>query len=159
MAQIYRPLTNKASDKLFLELRSRFDTFSIAKNDTLREIIRLRKEGKQIMVGMIADQTPSPANIHYWTKFLNQDTPCLIGTEKIGKKIDANILFLDVRKVKRGYYEGEFKVITLDAKQTKEFEITEQYMRMTEKMIERQPQYWLWTHKRWKHKHLYNNNN
>lgn len=156
MAQVYRPLRNKAADKFFLKLRSRFNTFSIAKNDALREIIRLRKEGKQAMVGMIADQTPSPNNIHLWVKFLNQNTPCLSGTEKIAKKIDANVLYLDIKKVSRGYYETEFKVISLNPKETKEFEITETYMRMLEETILRQPQYWLWTHKRWKHKHLYN---
>ena len=156
LAQIYRPLRNKAADKFFLKLRSRFGSDSIAKNDTLREIIRYRKEGKQIMIGFIADQTPSPANIHYWTMFLNQMTPCLTGPEKIGKKIDANILFLDVKKIRRGYYEAVVKVISTNAKETKEFEITEMYMRLIEKEILRQPPFWLWTHKRWKHRNLYN---
>ncbi|MEG1617709.1 MAG: lysophospholipid acyltransferase family protein [Bacteroidales bacterium] len=152
LAQIYRPLSNPAADKFFLKLRSRFGSFGIPKNDTLREIIRLRKEGKQIMIGFIADQTPSKNNIHYWMQFLNQETAPLTGAEKIGRKIDANIIFLDVRKVKRGYYEATFKVISRDAKNTAEFEITEAYMHLMEQMIRRAPQYWLWTHKRWKHK-------
>ena len=155
LAQIYRPLRNKAADKFFLKLRSRFGSESIPKNDTLREIIRYRKENKQPMIGFIADQTPSPNNIHYWTMFLNQETPCLTGPEKIGKKIGANILFLDVVKVKRGYYEATVRVISTDAKNTAEFEITELYMQSMQKMILRNPSYWLWTHKRWKHKHLY----
>lgn len=152
LAQIYRPLKNKAADKFFLKLRARFGSGAIAKNDTLRDIIKVRKEGRQQMIGFIADQTPSLKGQVYWTEFLNQETPVLSGAEKIGKKIDANILFLDVVKVKRGYYEATYKVITLDAKDTAENEITEAYIRLMEQMIRRAPQYWLWTHKRWKHK-------
>lgn len=151
MAQIYRPLSNKAADKFFLKLRARFGSVGIAKNDTLRDIIRYRKEGKQTMIGFIADQTPSKNNLHYWTPFLNQDTPVLTGAEKIARKIDAHVLFLDVRKVKRGYYEAEFKEIAVNSPETAEFEITEKYIRLMEEMICRAPQYWLWTHKRWKH--------
>lgn len=151
LAQIYRPLSNKAADKFFLKLRARFGSVGIAKNDTLRDIIRLRKEGRQTMIGFIADQTPSKNNLHYWTTFLNQDTPALTGAEKMARKMDINVLYMDVQKVKRGYYEATFKMITVDAPHTEEFEITEKYMRLMETTIRRAPQYWLWTHKRWKH--------
>lgn len=154
LAQIYRPLKNKAADKFFLKLRSRFGSIGIAKNDTLREILRLRKEKEQIMVGFIADQTPSRNNLHYWTTFLNQESAVLTGTEKIGRKIGANIIYLDVRKVKRGFYEATFVPISLDSSNTPEFEITEKYIRAMEQTILRAPENWLWTHKRWKHKHL-----
>ncbi len=152
LAQIYRPLTNKAADRFFLNLRGRFGTTGIAKNDTLRDIIRYRREGKQLVIGFISDQTPSKNNLHYWTTFLNQDTPCLTGAEQIAKKIDANVAYLDVRRVKRGYYEATFRLITTDAKQTAPNEITESYMRLMEQSILRDPAAWLWTHKRWKHK-------
>ena len=155
-AQIYRPLSNKAADRFFLKLRSRFGSVGIPKNETLRDIIRYRREGKQMMTGFIADQTPSKNNLHYWTQFLNQDTPCLTGAEKIARKIDANVIYLDVRLVKRGYYEASFVPISLDSAHAPENEITECYMRMMEKTIERAPQYWLWSHKRWKHQHLKN---
>lgn len=151
MAQIYRPLSNKAADKFFLKLRSRYGSVGIAKNDTLRDIIRFRKAGKQMMIGFIADQTPSKNNLHYWTDFLNQDTPCLTGAEKIARKIDAHVMYLDVYKTKRGYYEATFREIAVNSPETAEFEITEKYMRMMEETILRAPQYWLWTHKRWKH--------
>ena len=151
MAQIYRPLKNKAADQFFLNLRGRFGTTGIAKNDTLRDIIRFRKEGKQVVIGFISDQTPSKNNLHYWTTFLHQDTPCLTGAEKIAQKIDANVVYLDVHRVKRGYYEATFRVISTDAKQTAPNEITESYMRLMEESILRDPAAWLWTHKRWKH--------
>ena len=75
-----------------------------------------------------------------------------LGAERIARKLDLPVIFLDVQKVKRGYYTVEMKLMTAHAKQTAENEITESYARMTEKMILRNPAYWLWTHKRWKYK-------
>ena len=106
------------------------------------------------MIGFIADQKPSKNALDFWTEFLNQDTPFLTGAEKIGRKINANILYCDVECVKRGYYRATFKVITLDSSNSPQDEITEKYARMLEKTIERAPQYWLWSHKRWKHKRV-----
>lgn len=150
--QIYRPLNNKAVDRLFIYLRTRFGSYGMKKNDTVRDMIQLKKEDSNNIVIFIADQTPSKANLHYWTTFLNQDTPILNGAERIARKLDLPVIFLDVQKVKRGFYTVEFKLMTAHAKQTAENEITESYARMTEKMILRNPAYWLWTHKRWKHK-------
>ncbi|MDO5571976.1 MAG: lysophospholipid acyltransferase family protein [Bacteroidales bacterium] len=151
MAQIYSPLKNEAADRFMYKLRARFHSLGIARNQTLREILRLKAEGKQLMVGFIADQRPSRKNLHLWTDFLNHDTPCLIGTEKIARKIDANVLFLDVKCTKRGYYEGKFKVISLDSKNTPELYITTKYMQELETTINFAPQYWLWSHDRWKY--------
>lgn len=150
--QIYRPLNNKAVDRLFVYLRTRFGSYGMKKNDTVRDMIQLKKEDSNNIVIFIADQTPSKANLHYWTTFLNQDTPILNGAERIARKLDLPVIFLDVQKVKRGFYTVEFKLMTAHAKQTAENEITESYARMTEKMILRNPAYWLWTHKRWKYK-------
>lgn len=152
MAQIYRPLRNKAADKFFLKLRARFHSEGIAKNDTLRAIMKMYRDGRQFVIGFIADQTPSKNNLHYWTPFLNHDTAVLTGAEKIARKVNADVLYMDMRKVKRGYYEVTFKVISEESKSTSEFEITEKYIREMEKTILSAPQYWLWTHKRWKHK-------
>ena len=150
--QIYRPLNNKAFDKLFADLRTQFGSFGIKKNDTIRDIIKLKQDKTKSVVIFLADQTPSKANLHYWTTFLNQDTAMLNGAERIARKLDLPVIFLDVQKVKRGYYTVEMKLMTAHAKQTAENEITESYARMTEKMILRNPAYWLWTHKRWKYK-------
>lgn len=150
--QIYRPLKNKVMDDMFADLRSRFGSFGLKKNDTVREMVRLKREGSQNLVIFIADQTPSKANLHYWTTFLSQDTPMLNGAERIARKLDLPVVFLDVEKVRRGYYTMELKLITSHAKETAENEITETYAHMTEAMILRNPAYWLWTHKRWKYK-------
>lgn len=152
LGQIYRPLKNKAFDELFLKIRSRFGSVSIAKNNTLRSILEFKKENKKVLIGFMSDQTPSLANIHYWTNFLNQDTPVYTGVERIAKKTGFSVTYLDVIKTGRGRYTCDVKLITADPKNEPEFAITEKYIREMEKTILRHPSYWLWTHKRWKHK-------
>lgn len=148
--EIYRPLKNRAVDRVFLKIRSRFGSLAIAKNDTLRTIINLRNEKKQIVIGFMADQTPSLQNIHYWTPFLNQDTPVFTGVERIAKQTGFAVAYLDMQKVKRGHYKATAKLITDRPKEEPEHHITETYIRWMEKTILRDPAYWLWTHKRWK---------
>lgn len=150
LGEIYKPLRNKAIDDIFLKIRSRFGPLAIPKSDTLRTIVKLRREKKQIIIGFMADQTPSVMNIHYWTHFLNQYTPVFTGVERIAKQTDFGVTYLDVRKVKRGYYVGTVQLITDSPKDEPEFKITEDYVRAMEKTILRKPAYWLWTHKRWK---------
>ena len=151
--QIYRPLNNKAFDKLFADLRTQFGSFGIKKNDTIRDIIKLKQDKTKSVVIFLADQTPSKANLHYWTEFLHQDTAILTGPERIARKLNLPVIFLDTQKVKRGYYTVDMKLITENPKETPENYIIERYARLLEKMILRDPAYWLWTHKRWKHKH------
>lgn len=150
LGQIYRPLKNKAVDDLFLKIRSRFGSFGIPKSNTLREIINRKNKGDQLLIGFMSDQTPSVVNIHYWTNFLNQDTPTFTGVERIAKKMNLPVTYLDIEKVKRGYYKCTVKLITNSPEKEEEFAITEKYFREMEKTILREPAYWLWTHKRWK---------
>lgn len=152
MYQIYRPLNNQAIDKLFIYLRTKFGSFGIKKNDTLRDIIALKREGIRSLVIFLADQTPSPSNLHYWTTWLNQDTPMLTGPERIARKLNIPVIYLDVRQLRRGYYDATLHIISENPKDTPEFWITEKYARMMERSILRNPAYYLWTHKRWKHK-------
>ncbi|MDR0748768.1 MAG: lysophospholipid acyltransferase family protein [Tannerellaceae bacterium] len=151
--QIYRPLKSKAFDRLFIRLRTRFGAYCVRKEDAARKVIWLEKNGQRSVVPFIADQTPSKANIHYWTQFLGQDTPFFTGAERLARKLDLPVVFFDVQKVKRGYYRVDVKLISESPKDTPEFWLTEQYARMMEQCIMRNPAYWLWTHRRWKHKH------
>ena len=150
LGQIYKPLTNRAFDDLFLKIRGRFGSFGIAKNETLREIVRLRKEKKQVLIGFMADQIPSLNNIHYWTTFLNQESAVFTGVERIAKQTGFSVFYLDVEKIKRGYYKATVRLISDNPQADPEFQITETYIRAMEKTILRDPAYWLWTHKRWK---------
>ena len=148
--QLYHPLENKAFDKLFLYLRNRLGAQCIPMAESIRKIMKMRQEDKPIVIGFIADQVPLWNNIHYWTDFLHHDTPVFTGTEKIARKMNLAVYYLDIQRLKRGYYQAEFKLLTEIPKEKKEFEITETYIRELEKTIQRQPAFWLWTHNRWK---------
>ncbi|MDR1116359.1 MAG: lysophospholipid acyltransferase family protein [Tannerella sp.] len=149
--QIYRPLTNKAFDRLFIYLRTRFQALCVKKNEVVRDIVRLKQAKTPGLVVFITDQTPSKANIHYWSRFLNQESAILTGPERLARKFDIPVIFVDVRKIKRGYYSVDFQLMTDNPKGTPEFSITEDYVRRMEKSILRDPAFWLWSHKRWKH--------
>lgn len=152
VSQVYRKLKNKPFDRLMLKLRTRFGTINIEKNDTLRTIVKLMRSDKQAVIGFISDQKASRNNIHYWTTFLNQDTSVLTGAERIARQTGFLVAYMDVKRIKRGYYEAEMKLISDNPKSTEENEITEKYIRMMEQTIMRDPAYWLWTHNRWKFK-------
>jgi KDO2-lipid IV(A) lauroyltransferase len=149
---VYRPLKNEAFDELMKRIRSHFGGSNVTKNDTYRTVVRLRKNGIAGVFGMVSDQSPSRGNLVYWTTFLNQDTSILTGPERMAKQTGFAVVYSDVSKTARGCYQSEFKVISDAPNETAEFEITEKYARMMEETILRDPSFWLWTHKRWKHK-------
>ncbi|WP_302576297.1 lysophospholipid acyltransferase family protein [Phocaeicola barnesiae] len=148
--QIYHRIYNQAFDELFLKLRGQFGGESILMKDTLRRILTLRNQEKKVMIGFIADQLPKWENMNHWTTFLNHDTSFFIGAERIAKQVDAALYYVDVERVKRGYYQVRFRLMTLHPKEFPDYELTDQYARLLEESICRQPAYWLWTHKRWK---------
>lgn len=146
---IYHPLTNKHFDKLMYDMRTRFGSKLYAMKDTMRGMISNRNEINA--TAFIADQTPAPENA-YWTTFLNQDTPVFWGTEKIAQKLNYPVVYVTINKVKRGYYEVNAEILVNEPKNTKEGEISELHTRQLEKDIKAQPEIWLWSHRRWKHK-------
>jgi KDO2-lipid IV(A) lauroyltransferase len=150
LAQIYKPLKNKAFDDLFLKIRSRFGSLGIPRYETLRTIVKLRRDKKQTMIGFMADQLPSINNIHYWTAFLNQDSAVFTGVERIAKQTGFAVAYLDMQKERRGYYKATIRLISDNPAEEPDFKITETYIRAMEKTILREPACWLWTHKRWK---------
>ena len=139
-------------DDVFIDIRQHFNAECISKYEALRHIMRFNAEKRKCIIGFVADQTPHPDNTQLWMDFLSQDTPIFTGTERIGKKVNAAIYFADIHKDKRGHYRCVFKRITHDVKSFPDYEITEMCTRELEQMIRRQPEIWLWSHKRWKHK-------
>lgn len=156
---VYRPLKNVAFDELMKKIRVHFGGSNVTKNETYRTVVRLRKDGIAALFGMVSDQSPSKGNLIYWTTFLNQDTSILTGPERMAKQTGFAVVYSDVSKTARGCYQSEFKVISDAPNETAEFEITEKYARLMEKTILRDPAFWLWTHKRWKHKRPVEPNN
>lgn len=146
---IYHPLSNPYFDRLIYNMRTRFGTRLYAMKDTMREMIKNRHEVNA--TAFIADQTPAPEGA-YWTTFLNQDTPVFWGTEKIAQKLNFPIVYVTVNRVRRGYYNVSAEILVQEPKNTREGEITELHTRRLEQDIIRQPEIWLWSHRRWKHR-------
>lgn len=147
---IYKKLRNNKFDTFICQLRMKFKGQNIEKYDLIRKLVQLKRDSSLAMFGMISDQTPNATSVHYWTRFLNQDTATLTGTELLARKFDYPVYYGQITRIKRGYYTCELIPITLEPKLTAENEITEIFMRMLEKTIQVAPEYWLWTHKRWK---------
>ena len=148
--QIYHPIENKAFDNLFLRLRQRQGALCIPMQDTLRRILEFRRAEQPVVIGYISDQKPNWINIHHWVDFMHHDTPVLTGAERIIRKVNHAVFYLDMRRVKRGYYEAEFKLIARNPNEVDaEYGVTDIYYQMLEQSITRAPEYWLWSHNRW----------
>jgi Kdo2-lipid IVA lauroyltransferase/acyltransferase len=145
---IYHPLTNKYFNGLIYRMRTRFGTRLISMKDTLREMLKNRNA--LTATAFIADQSPLPDHA-YWMEFMNQDTPVFLGIEKIALKIRYPIVYISIRRVKRGYYKVFAEKIELPLVLQKNGTITEIHTRRLEADIRSQPENWLWTHRRWKH--------
>ena len=145
---IYHPLSNKYFNGLIYRMRTRFGTRLIPMKDTLRDMLKNR--GTLTATAFIADQSPMPET-GYWMEFLNQDTPVFVGIEKIALKIRYPIVYITIRRVKRGFYRVHAEKIGLPSTIQKTGTITEIHTRRLEADIRSQPENWLWTHRRWKH--------
>lgn len=150
--QVYKPLRNIYLDKLFRYIRSRFGGYNVPKHSTAREVIKLKRAGKKMAIGLITDQSPSANEANYWTTFLNQDTVFMDGAERIAKLMNFPVFYCELEKHKRGYCHVTFDLVTEHPKETADGEITELFARRVEQTILREPAYWFWSHKRWKHK-------
>lgn len=154
-ASVYRPLKNKWFNKFMLNIRSCFNTQNIPLNSTTREIVKLKKKNQRFALGLIADQSPSKSELHYWTDFLNQNTSVILGPEKMAKLTNADLYYWKMEKTSRGRYRITFIPFPGNIQTASDYEATEWHVRLLEKQIRQQPQYWLWSHKRWKYQHLY----
>ncbi|HXA01122.1 MAG TPA: lysophospholipid acyltransferase family protein [Cytophagaceae bacterium] len=145
---IYRPLSNPYFEKMMSGMRTKFGTRITPMIQTLRDMVANR--GKVTATAFIADQTAGPEN-SYWTTFLNQDTCVHTGPEKLAKKFGYPVVYMNVRRVRRGYYEITPELLFADPKDTAEGEISEVFTKRLEREIINEPATWLWSHKRWKH--------
>ncbi len=149
---IYKKLKSKSFDRFYLNLRSRFGALPLERADTFRQLFSNYQKKIPSAAAFIFDQTPRFHDIQHWVTFLNQDTPVILGAEKVAMKLDAVVVYVSSRKVKRGFYEAEVILVTDHASACPKFEITNKCMQLLEQQIINQPEFWLWSHKRWKHK-------
>ena len=151
-ATLYRPLENKLFDRFFYDMRTKYGTDAIPSKLVIRAIGKYIQENRLTTLCFLSDQSPTRDAIHYWRTFLNQETPMYMGVEKLAKRYNTAVLYYEIRRVKRGYYEVDVTPITENAAETAEKEITNKHVQLLEETIRRNPQYWLWSHRRWKHK-------
>lgn len=149
-AQIYHKLSNKNMDRLMLYIRERMGAVCVEMRKTARYVNELATENKICIIGFIADQSPRKKDSRHFLHFLNHNTPVLTGTEKITKHYDFGAFFLDVKRVKRGYYEARFVKMHDNPKSLPDFELTAIYYQMLEKCIRTQPELYLWSHNRFR---------
>jgi len=149
---VYKKLKSNSFEQFYINLRSRFGAIPLERSATFRQLVSDHQKGIPSMSAFLFDQTPKSFEIQHWVTFLNQDTPAVLGAEKIAQKLDTVVLFLHSRKIKRGYYEAEFQLVTDHAGECPKFEITDKCTHLLEQQIIEHPEFWLWSHKRWKHK-------
>ena len=149
---IYKKIANPHFDKLVKDIRSKFEAYLITTKETKATIEENAKNNVLGIYGFASDQTPRWSNKLYWHHFMGIETPIHIGAESLAKQYDMNVIYLRVKKISRGYYEATFDILTDDVQSIPNYKLSEDFMARVEQQIYEQPEYYLWTHKRWKHK-------
>lgn len=152
---IYKRLGNKYFDRLVKRIRAKYNSHLIVTKEAIPILISSKAKGELTINGFAADQTPKPDRAFHWQEFMGIKVPVHTGAEMIAKKLDMAVVFFGVKRLKRGYYETTFKTITTDPNSYKDYDITDLFLKLVENQIREAPEYYLWTHKRWKHSHLY----
>ena len=146
---LYMPLTNAAFERLFLTIRGRAGMKLVRVQDIQKEMTAIQQD--KTLWGFIADQNPSDPKRVSWNDFLNRKTAFFKGPEFVARRYNNVVYFGEIIKLKRGYYEIKMKLAFEHPNETKEGELTEAYVRFLEDSIKRQPENWVWSHRRWKH--------
>jgi KDO2-lipid IV(A) lauroyltransferase len=145
---VYKPQSNEVFTDFFNRTRSRFGATMVSMRQTLRKMIEYKNE--LTFTVLASDQTPTREDAKYFTTFLNQPTAVFLGVEKLTKVVDCVVIFYKIDLIKRGYYTYTFVPLVENPKQTKPYEITEIHVKYLESLIKEKPEYWLWSHRRWK---------
>ena len=148
----YTKLNNKYFEKWVRNSREKFGVIGYKTSDTVRGMQKNFNNKKQGAYILLSDQSPQPHKTYYWRDFFGIKVPIHTGAEMLSKKFDLVVINYVTRKVKRGYYETDFQLITDSPKEFKDYQITDKYTELTEKNIRLQPEFYLWSHKRFKHR-------
>jgi Kdo2-lipid IVA lauroyltransferase/acyltransferase len=149
---IYKKLANPYFDKLVKKIRSKFKATLITTKETIPTIEENFKNNKHGVYGFASDQSPKMGSVYHWNTFLGIEVPLHTSAEMLAKKFDISVVYLNVTKVKRGFYEADFELITDNPKSIPDYQITDAFFKLLEKQILKAPEFYLWTHKRWKHR-------
>jgi len=149
---VFTPIGNKYFNDFIIKSRERFGGFLIPGRKLVPQIVNDHKEGVKACYGLLSDQSPQLKKTFYWAPFMGVKVPVHTGAEMLAKRFDLASVFFDVKKIKRGHYEGEFKLVSKNAKELENFELTDIFLRTVEKQIRKAPEFYFWTHNRFKHK-------
>lgn len=149
---VYKKVANPYFDKLVRKIRSKYDTELVETKKAIPTMAQNQRDGILSMYGLASDQSPKLDRIFHSMKFMGIEVPVHTGAEMLAKKYDLSVVFVKVNKIARGYYEATFVSLADNPNDYENFEITEKYLKEVEKQIYEAPEYYLWTHKRWKHR-------
>jgi KDO2-lipid IV(A) lauroyltransferase len=149
---VYKKLANKYFDRLVKRIRARYNSFLITTKETIPVLTKSKDQGELTINGFISDQSPKVNKAFHWNEFMGIKVPIHTGAEMLAKKLDMAVVFFSVKKVKRGYYETTFKTLCINPNEYKDYKITDIFIKLVEEQIQEAPEYYLWTHKRWKHR-------
>jgi len=149
---IYKRLANKYFDALVKRIRAKYNTYLITTKEAITELEKSKKDGEISISGFASDQSPKPSKAFHWTAFMDIKVPVHTGAEMIAKNLDMAVVMFKVKRLKRGYYETSFETLAHNPREYKDYEITDKFLKLVEQQIYEAPEYYLWTHKRWKHR-------
>ena len=148
---IYTPIMNKYLNKLIIKIRKKHRGNLISRYSAIQQIKNLHDEGNIAVYGFVSDQSPRPKPKSYWRPFLGVKVPVFVGAEMVARELDFGVVYAKINRIKRGYYEASFELITDQPKKTKLNRITDTFTEWLEQDIYSDPTQYLWTHKRFKH--------
>lgn len=148
----YNTIMNPYFDELIRKSRERFGGVLVPTNETIPTIIQNTENQKLSIYGLLSDQSPMVQKAIYWNKFMGVKVPIHTGAEVLAKKYNLAVVYFSVEQIKRGYYEITLKTLADDPSTFKNYEITDQFLKLVEEQIKRKPSLYFWTHRRWKHK-------
>ncbi|WP_299886185.1 lysophospholipid acyltransferase family protein [uncultured Lacinutrix sp.] len=149
---VYKRLSNKYFDALVKRIRARYNSYLVTTKETIPVLTELKEKGILTINGFVSDQSPKPDKAHHWNEFMGIKVPIHTGAEMLAKKLDMSVVYFSVKRLKRGYYKTTFKTLAEYPNEYKNYEITDQFLKLVEQQIHEAPEYYLWTHKRWKHR-------
>src|SRR5690554_6845689 len=132
--------------------RGKFDGKIVSNKKIVTTLFRMWKKDIKTLTYILSDQSPKLNDFKYRDTFLGIDVPMFTGTEELAKRLDFSVLYLRVEKVKRGYYSSTLIEVADQPNEFPNFEITRKFFDLLEDQIREKPEYYLWSHKRWKHR-------
>ena len=148
---IYTPLSNQYFDKLVKKIRVKHNAYLISRYHTIDTIRKHQDSNHRAVYGFAADQSPYPKKKTYWRSFMGNKVPVFTGAERLAIEHNIPVVYADIKRVDRGFYEVDFKLISDFPKETKKHEITDIFFNLLEESINRDPSQYLWSHNRYKH--------